>query len=177
MCVSSFNFVGLSEKSDKKFNVLEFERKKIVEKKRNKQTPAAWFKYTWYINLLSMCGPSFNFVCLSVPEKRAMKFFDIWKLERKKNEEIKGRISRRNLVLFHMKQQMIHNTCIKLQNPMCNNSSWEIIVTNFPMYYIGVRDGKKGKRRQNKSQQFCFLSHNILGHSQCVYKIWRLWLS
>ena len=41
------------------------------------------------------------------------------------------------------------------------------------MYYIGVRDGKKGKRRQNKSQ-FCFLSHNILGHSHCVYKICRL---
>ena len=114
--------------------------------------------YTWYINLLSMCGPSFNFVCLSVPEKSEMKFFDIWKLERKKNEEIKGRITRRNLVLFHIKQQMIHNTCTKLQNPTCN-SSWEIFVTNFPMYYIGVRDGK---RRQNKSQ-FCFLSHNIRG--------------
>ena len=31
MCVSSFNFVGLTEKCDKKFNVLEFERKKIEE--------------------------------------------------------------------------------------------------------------------------------------------------
>ena len=31
MCVSSFNFVGLTEKSDKNFNVLEFERKKIEE--------------------------------------------------------------------------------------------------------------------------------------------------
>ena len=37
---------------------------------------------------------------------------------------------------------MIHNTWTKLQNPMCN-SSWEIFDTNFPMYYIGVRDGKK----------------------------------
>ena len=70
--------------------------------------------------LLSMCGPSFNFVCLSVPEKREMNFFDIWKLERQKNEEIKGRISRRSLVLFHIKQQMIHNICTKLQNPTCN---------------------------------------------------------
>ena len=56
-----------------------------------------------------MCGTSFNFVGLSVPEKREMKCFDIWKLERKKNEEIKGRISRRSLVRFHVKQQMIHN--------------------------------------------------------------------
>ena len=30
------------------------------------------------------------------------------------------------------------------------------------------------KRRQNESGQFCFLSHNILSHSQCVYKICRL---
>ena len=36
------------------------------------------------------------------------------------------------------------------------------------MYYTGVTDGKR-RRRQNISQ-FCFLSHNILGHSQCVKK-------
>ena len=37
LCVSSFNFVGLTEKCDKKINVLEFERKKIEEiKKINK---------------------------------------------------------------------------------------------------------------------------------------------
>ena len=60
-------------------------------------------KYAWNTNLLPMCGPSFSFVGLSVPEKREMKLFDIWKLERKKSEEIKGRISRRCLVLFHIK--------------------------------------------------------------------------
>ena len=91
-----------------------------------------------------MCVSSLNFVCHSVPEKREMKYFDIRKLERKKNEEIKGRISRRNLVLFPIKQQMIHNICTKLQNAMCN-SSWEIFVINFPMYYTGVGDGKKEK--------------------------------
>ena len=62
-----------------------------------------------------------------------------------KNEEIKRRISRRNLVLFHIKQQMIHSICTKLQNSTCN-SSWEIFVTNFPMYYTGVRDGKRRKK-------------------------------
>ena len=35
----------------------------------------------------------FNIVGLSVPEKSDMKWFDIWKMDRKKNEEIKGRIS------------------------------------------------------------------------------------
>ena len=129
----------------------------------------------WYINVLSMCGPSFNLVCLSFPEKREMKliFFYISKLERKKNEEIKGRISRRNLVLFHIKQQMIHNICTKLQNPTCN-SSWEIFVTNFPIYYTGVRDGKNEKEGKiNLCFVFC---PTIYLATQCIYKIWRLWL-
>ena len=33
------------------------------------------------------------------------------------------------------------------------------------------------KEGKNKSQHFCFLSHNILCHSRGVYKIWRHWLS
>ena len=100
MCVSSFNFVGLTEKCDKKIKVLEFERKKIEEIKENISTSIL---IQLYINLLSLCGPSFNFVLegLPVPEKREMKFFYTWKLERKENEEIKGRISRMSLLLFH----------------------------------------------------------------------------
>ena len=114
-----------------------------------------------------MCGPSLNFAGLSVPDKREMNFFDTWKLERKKNEEIKGGKCRRRLVLFHIIQQMIHNICTKLQNHRFK-SSWEIFDTNVLMYYIGVRDGNKLKRRQNKCQQLCFLSHNILDDSQYV---------
>ena len=37
MCVSSVNFVGLTEKCDKKNNVLEFERRKIEEINKHKQ--------------------------------------------------------------------------------------------------------------------------------------------
>ena len=117
-----------------------------------------------------MCGPSFNFVCLSVPEKREMIFFLYWKLERKKNEEIKGRICRRNLVLFHIKQQMIHNTCTKLQSPICN-SSWKIFVTHFPMYYIAVRDGKqtneKGRQKLFTESWFSF-SQYTWPLSKCI---------
>ena len=36
-CVSSFNFVGLTEKCDKKNNVLESERKKIEGINKNQQ--------------------------------------------------------------------------------------------------------------------------------------------
>ena len=40
------------------------------------------------IHLLSTCVPSFNSVGLTVPEKSVAKFFNVWNLERKKNEEI-----------------------------------------------------------------------------------------
>ena len=88
MSVSSFNFVGLTEKRDKNLMFQNLRERK-------------WTKFQLYVPL-------------SPWEKKRWKFFDIWKLERKKNEEIKGKISRRNLVLFHIKQQMIHNTCTKL---------------------------------------------------------------
>ena len=47
-------------------------------------------------------------------------------------------------ILFYTIQQVIPNIFTKFQNPR-HSSSWEIFDTNFPMYYIGVRDGKKGK--------------------------------
>ena len=37
-----------------------------------------------------MCVSSFNLLGLTVPEKSVTKNFNVWKLERKKNEEIKG---------------------------------------------------------------------------------------
>ena len=93
-------------------------------------------------------------VLLSPWEKRDEIFWYL-KIGEKEVEEIKGRVSRKNPVLFHIKQQMIHNICTKLQNPTCN-ISWEISVTNFPMYYIGVRDGKKEKEDKiNISFVFC----------------------
>ena len=39
---------------------------------------------------------------------------------------------------------VIPNICTKYQNPR-RSSSWEIFDTNFPMYYIGVKDRKKEK--------------------------------
>ena len=53
-------------------------------------------------------------------------------------------ISNSKLILFYTIQQVIPNICTKFQNPR-RSSSREIFDTNFPMYYMGVRDGKKGK--------------------------------
>ena len=56
-------------------------------------------------------------------------------------------------------QKFLRNICHKFPYVLQWNERW-----------------KKGEIRQNKSK-FCFLSLNILGHSQCVYKIWRLALT
>ena len=62
-------------------------------------------------------------------------------LERKKNGQIKKMVSIRRLILSYTMQRVIPNICAKFQNLRCS-SFWEIFDTNFPMYYIGVRDGK-----------------------------------
>ena len=52
------------------------------------------------------------------------------------------------LILFYTIQQVIPNICNKFQNPK-HSSYWEIFETNFPVYYIRVRDGKKEKEGKN----------------------------
>ena len=66
----------------------------------------------------------------------------------KKRGQIRGMISSSMLILFYTIQQVIPNICTKFQNPR-HSSSWEIFDINFPMYYIGVREGKMEKEGKN----------------------------
>ena len=68
--------------------------------------------------------------------------------EKKKNGQINAMINRRRLILSNAIQQVIPNICTKFHNPR-QYSSWEIFDTNFPMHYIGVRDGEKEKEGKN----------------------------
>ena len=98
-------------------------------------------EYSGCLFLVCTIDQSFACVCIKFQlcasqslrkERENFLIFENWRKRKiKKLRKIKGRINRRNLVLFPIKQQMIHNTCTKLQNPMYN-SSWEIFVTNFP---------------------------------------------
>ena len=100
----------------------------------------------------------------------------------------------RMLILLYTAQKAIPNVSIKFQNPRYS-SSWEIFDTDFPMHYIGLRYGKKKKkkkakkdvwhkfpyplhwserwkiekRRQNKFQHHGSLLHNISSTST----LWR----
>ena len=91
---------------------------------------------------------------LCVPISPWEKGYDIfWHLKtRKKNKEIKGRISSRNLVLFHIKQQ---NLWFRTLVP-----NYKILCTIVPEKYLSqislciTMEWEMEKRRQNKSVLF-----------------------
>ena len=56
-------------------------------------------------------------------------------------------VSIRRLILSYTMQPVIPNICTKFQNPMCS-CFWEIFDTNFPIYYIRVRDENKQPKGQ-----------------------------
>ena len=116
-CVPSFSLQGLtiSEKSvTKNFNVWKLERKKNEEMKGRIRV-AAWFQYTRYIHPLSTCVTSFNLLGLTVPEKCVRKMFNAWKMERKKNDELKGWISSSILISVYTIQLPTVHVCMKFQ--------------------------------------------------------------
>ena len=104
--VPNFNLLGVTvpEKSvTKNFKVWKLERKKNEEIKGQISSSSSLILiYTWYICPLSMCVPSINLSGLAVSEKSVTKNFNNWRLERKKNEEIKGQISSSSMIPVYM---------------------------------------------------------------------------
>ena len=84
----------------------------------------AWFRYTRYICPLLTCVPSFNLLGLTVPEKSVTKNFNVCKLEKKKNEEIKGWISSSSLISVYKIHLATVYVCTKFQSSR-PHSSWE----------------------------------------------------
>ena len=62
-----------------------------------------------------MYVPNFNLLGLTVPEKSVTKKFNVLKLERKKNEEIKGRIGSSSLIPVYTIHPSTVHTCTKFQ--------------------------------------------------------------
>ena len=148
-----------------------------MEKKKETKIWASCFSFSQYIWPLSRCIQNLKTLALIEADKFVTDWREILNLIGEKEKwTTKGNDKRKRLILFHTIQQVVGKIYIKFQNPR-HNSSWEIFDAHFPMYYIGVRDGKMEKEGKNKSQNLGFLSRNILDHSQGVHKIWRLWLS
>ena len=105
----------------KNFNVWKLERK-MKNKGTNKQQQLDSGIHD--TRPLSMCVPSFNLLSLRVPEKSVTKYFNVWKLERKENEEIKGQISISSLIPVYMIHLPTVHVCTKFQSSR-PHSSWE----------------------------------------------------
>ena len=149
MCVLSFNLLDLTvpEKNVMKiFNVWKLQRKKN-EKIKRRIRAAAWFRYTSYICPLSTCIPSFNLLGLTVPEKSVTKNFNVWKLERRKNEEIKGRI--REAAWFqHTRYICPLSMCVPSFNLLGFTVPEKSVMKNFHVENWRERKMKKKKQQQ-----------------------------
>ena len=83
------------EKCDENFNIWKLERKKNEEIKGQIRSSSLIPIYMIYP---PMWVPSFNLVGQTIQEKSVMKNSNVWKVERKKNEEIKGQIKSSSLI-------------------------------------------------------------------------------
>ena len=131
MCVPSFNLLGLTvpEKSmTKNINVWKLERKKNEEIKGKIGSSSLIVVYTYP---LSTCVPNFNLLGLRVPEKSVTKNFNVWKLERRKNEEIKGWICSSLIPVYMIHLSTVH-VCTKFQSSrpqFLRKDWWKILIS------------------------------------------------
>ena len=111
------------------------------------------------------CVPSFNLLGLTVPEKSVMKNFNGWKLERKKNEEIKEQI--RGAAWFRYTRYICSLTmCTKFH---CSrlHSSWEKCDKKFQCLKIGEKENEEIKEQIRGAAWFRYTRY-ICPLSTCV---------
>ena len=100
-----------------------------------------WFLFTRWFNLLG----------LTVPEKSVAKNFNVWKLERKKNEEIKGQISSSSLIpLYTIHLPTVH-VCTKFKSSR-PHSSWEKCDKKFQCWKFQCWKLERKKNEEIKGQ-------------------------
>ena len=128
-------------------------------KTRQKLIAGSWFSFPQYTWPLSRCIQNLKTLAVIGAENSVPKVL----LKRKKNWQLKGMTSSSKLILFYTIQQVIPNICTRFQN-LRHSRSWEIFDTNFPMYYIGVRDGKK-----EKMKKMVKINLSILVFSSTIY--------
>ena len=111
------------EKCDEKFQCWKLERKKNEEIKGWISSSSLIPVYMTHLPTIHMCTKFQSSKPHSFQEKYDKKF-QCWKLERKKNEEIKGRISSSILTPVYMMHLPTAHVCTKFQSSR-PHSSWE----------------------------------------------------
>ena len=94
---------------------------------------------------------SFNLVGLTISEKSVPKNCNVSKLERKKNEEIKGQIGSSSLIPVNMIHLHTVHVCTKFQSSR-PHSSWEKCDEKFKSLKIGEKEKWRNKG-MNRQQQ------------------------
>ena len=150
MCVPSFSLLGLTapEKSvTKNFNVWKLERKKSKEIKGQISRSSLISVYTIHLPIVHVCTKFQSSRPYSSWEKCGEKF-NVWKLERKTNEEINGQISRSSLIPVYTIHLPTDHVCTKFQSSR-PHSSWKKYDENFHLKGYGMTESQNdGRTRQ-----------------------------
>ena len=157
--------IVLSEEKDKFVTENWRKRKKWTNKATNKQQqPNSCINHT-----CTHCPhvPSFKFLGLKAPEKNVTKIVNVWKLERKKNKEIKGQTSGSSLILVHPPTV---NKCTKFKL-FWPHSSGEKCDENFKFLNIGEKV-KKGQARSS-SLTAVYMIHPPIDHVCIKCQLYR----
>ena len=132
------------EKCDKKFQCWKLERKKNEEIMR-------WISSSSLIPVNMIHLPTV-YVCTKFQSSRphsswekSDEKFQCWKLERKKNEEIKGWISSSSLILVHMIHLPTVHACTNFQS-FGHHSSREKVWRKISMLKIGEKEKQVAQR-------------------------------
>ena len=96
------------------------------------------------------------------------KHFNVWKLERKKKEKIKGQICNSHLILVYTTHPPIVHACTKFQLSR-PNSSWEKCDKSFNFWILEKEKIKK--KGTNKQQQPDSGIHHTSTHCPRAYQV------
>ena len=169
MCVPSFDLLGLTVPAKRmidKFQCWKLERKKNEEIKWWISSSSLILVYMTHLPTVHVCT---NFQS-SRPhsfEKSATKNFHVENWERKKNEEIKERISSSSLILINMIHLPTFHLCIEFQSSR-PHSSREKCDKNF---LLKIGDKEKWRNNEmNKKQQPDSSKHGTSAHCPRVYQ-------
>ena len=124
--------------------------RKWRNKGTNKQQPDFGIHHTSAHCPLPTYVPNFNLLGLTVCDESVTKNFNVWKLERKKNEVIKGQIRVAAWFLHTIHLPTVH-ICTKFHSSR-PHSSWEKCDEKFQCMKTGEKEKWRNKE-MNKQQQ------------------------
>ena len=110
------------EKCEEKFQCWKLEKKKNKEIKGWISSSSLILVYMIHLPTVHVCTLFFQSSRPHSSWEKCDKKFQCWKLERKKNEEIKGQISNSSLILVHMIHRPTVHVCTKFQSSRPHSS-------------------------------------------------------